>query len=136
MASQKRESFIYEATICFASAVSSGFFYDFTRYGLNEAVGKLNNEDYRKSLNDRVEPAIGELPAVLESPLDEIHRPIKQDGDIKLTVMRPRGEKLAVFDSDTALYLMPKTVPEPHEISGNVYKIQLTNRVGKVLRPY
>ena len=127
----KRGSFIYEATIWFAGVVSSGVFYDFIKYGFNEAVGKLNNEDYYKSLNERIEPTIGELPAVLESPLDEIHRPIKQDNDIKLTVMRPRGEKLAVFDSDTALYLMPQTVPAPHEISGNVTKYNSLTGWGK-----
>ncbi len=127
----KRGSFIYEATIWFAGAVSSGVFYDFVKYGLNETVGKNNNEEYAKALNDRIEPTIGELPAVLESALDEIHRPIKQDNEIKLTIARPRGEKLAVFDSDTALYLMPSTVPAPHEITGNVTKYNALTGWGK-----
>lgn len=127
----KRGSFTYEATIWFAGAVTSGLFYDFIKYGFNESVGKLNNEEYYKSLNNRIEPTIGELPAVLESSLDEIHRPIKQDNEIKLTIMRPRGEKLAVFDKDTALYLMPSTVPAPHKISGNVTKYNSLTGWGK-----
>lgn len=127
----KRGSFIYEATIWFAGAVSSGVFYDFVKYGLNEAVGKNSNEEYTKALNDRIEPTIGESPAILESALEEIHRPIKQDIEIKLTIARPRGEKLAVFDSETALYLMPSTVPAPHEITGNVTKYNSLTGWGK-----
>jgi hypothetical protein len=129
--SPKRGSFIYEASIWFAGTVSSGLFYDFVRYGFNEAVGKFSNDEYYKKLNERIEPTIGELPAALESPLDEIHRPIKQDGEIKLTIMRPRGEKLSVFDSETALYLQPHTVPAPHEISGNVTKYNSLTGWGK-----
>lgn len=127
----KRGSFIYEATIFFSVTVSSGLFYDFIKYGFNESVGKFGNDDYYKSLNERIEPTIGELPAVLESALDEVHRPIKQDNEMQLTVTRPHGEKLAVFDSDTAVYLMPSTVPAPHPISGNVTKYNSLTGWGK-----
>lgn len=128
----KRGSFTYEAVIWFSGAVAGGVFYDFVKYAFNEAVGKINQEeDYRKALSERIEPTIGELPAALESPLDEIHRPIRQDKEIILTVARPRGEKLAVFDSDTALYLLPVTVPAPHPISGNVTKYNSLTGWGK-----
>ena len=59
----------------------------------------------------RIEPTIGELPVVLESALEEVHRPIRQDREIVLTVTRPRGEPLAEFDADTLQYLIPTTVP-------------------------
>ncbi len=128
----KRGSFIYEAVIFFAGSVSSGVFYDFIKYGFNEAVGKLNyNQDYSKALEKRIEPTIGELPATLESSLNEIHRPIRKDNDIKLTVGRPRGEKLAIFDSESALYLLPSTIPAPHPISGNVTKYNNLTGWGK-----
>ncbi|MDP2266866.1 MAG: hypothetical protein Q8J70_09975 [Thiobacillus sp.] len=119
----KRGSFIYEAVIFVGGAVSSGVFYDFIKYAFNEAVGKLDqNEDQYKALAERIEPTIGELPAVLESPLEEVHRPIRKEHEITLTVMRPRGEKLVVFDSESALYLLPKTVEATHPIFGNVTK--------------
>ena len=115
----KRGSFIYEAVIFFTGAISSGVFYDFVKYGLNEAVGKMSQDDnHYKALAERIEPTIGELPAVLESPLEEIHRPIRKDEEIILKVTRPRGEELAFFDSDTATYLQPITVPAPHKIYG------------------
>lgn len=128
----KRGSFIYEATIWTAGALTSGVFYDYIKYAFNEAVGKANQTvDYSKALEKRIEPTIGELPAVLESALEEIHRPIRQDKKIVLTVARPRGEELAVFDSESLLYLQPSTVPAPHEISGNVTKYNALTGWGK-----
>jgi len=119
----KRGSFVYEAVIFFGGAVVGGVFYDFVKYAFNEAVGRLApDEDHYKALDERIEPTIGELPAVLESSLSDIHRPIRKEPVITMTVARPRGEKLAVFDSNTALYLLPQTVPAPHPISGNVTK--------------
>jgi hypothetical protein len=46
-------------------------------------------------------------------------------------VGRPKGEKLAVFDSETALYLLPVTKPAPHQISGNVTKYNSLTGWGK-----
>lgn len=106
-----------------AGSLSGGVFYDFVKYAFNEAVGKINhNDEYSRALAKRIEPTIGELPAVLESSLSDVHRPIRKEHDIVLDVTRPRGEKLASFDSDTALYLLPQTVPAPHQIIGNVTK--------------
>jgi hypothetical protein len=128
----KRGSFVYEATIWTAGVLSSGVFYDFIKYALNEAVGKINESDEKsRALEKRIEPTIGELPAVLESPLEEIHRPIRQDRKIVLTVARPRGEELAAFDSDSLKYLQPTTIPAPHEISGNVTKYNSLTGWGK-----
>ena len=119
----KRGSFIFEAAIFFGGSVVGGVFYDFVKYALNEAVGKIDKtENYSKALLKRIEPTIGELPAVLESPLYDVHRPIRKEYEITLTASRPRGEVLALFDSDTALYLLPTTVDAPHPISGNVTK--------------
>ena len=104
-----------------AGAVSTGLFYDFIKYALGEAVGQFDDAEQRsKSLRERIEPTIGELGAALESPLDEVHRPIRKEPEIELDVARPRGEVLAKFDSKTALQLMPRTVPAPHPIVGNV----------------
>ena len=119
----KRGSFIYEAIIWSAGAISGGVFYDFVKYAFNEAVGKIdNNENYSKALAKRIEPTIGELPAVLESPLSDMHRPIRKEPVITMDVTRPRGATLASFDSETALYLLPQTIPAPHPIVGNVTK--------------
>ncbi|MND88826.1 hypothetical protein D3C87_920970 [compost metagenome] len=119
----KRGSFIFEATVFFGSAIAGGVFYDFVKYAFNEAVGKLDQDDnHSKSLLKRIEPTIGELPAVLESPLYDLHRPIRKEHEITLTTSRPRGEVLSVFDKETSLYLFPTTINAPHPIIGNVTK--------------
>lgn len=119
----KRGSFTYEAVIWAAGAISGGVFYDFVKYAFNEAVGKIDQTDnHSAALAKRIEPTISELPAVLESPLSDIHRPIRKEPVMTLEVTRPRGETLASFDSETALYLLPQTVPAPHAIVGNVTK--------------
>lgn len=127
----KRGSFIYESIIWTAAAVSSGVFYDFIKYAFNETVGRGNDEENYKALSQRVEPTIGELPAVLESALLEMHKPIREDGNVKLIVARPRGEELAVLDSETATYLLPTTIPAPHPITGNVTKYNSITGWGK-----
>lgn len=128
----KKGSFIYEAIIYFGGVVSSGVFYDFLKYALNEAVGKLDSvESYPKSLADRIEPTIGELPAILESPLYDVHRPIRKDKDMTLKVMRPRGEILANFDKETSDYLLPKTVNITNTIIGNVTKYSAISGWGR-----
>ena len=128
----KRGSFVYEATIWTAGTLTSGIFYDYLKYAFNEAVGKFNQPvAHSKALDQRIEPTIGELPAVLESALEEVHRPIRQDKKIVLTVTRPRGEELAIFDAQSLIYLRPSTVPAPHEISGNVTKYNSLTGWGK-----
>ena len=128
----KRGSFVYEAVIYTAGVVTSGLFYDFIKYQFNESVGKIfEPEELSKSLEKKIEPTMGELPAVLESPLEEIHRPIRQDKKIVLAVTRPRGEVLAEFNKNTLEYLQPDIVPAPHEISGNVTKYNSLTGWGK-----
>ncbi len=118
----KRGSFTYEAVIWLAGTISGGVFYDFLKHSFNETVGKLNQNDPSPALAKRIEPTIAELPAALESPLSDLHRPIRKEPVMTLEIARPRGETLASFDSDTALYLLPETVPAPHPIFGNVTK--------------
>lgn len=119
----KRGSVIFEAAIWVGGTIAAGLFYDFIKYATSEAVGKFNaTDDYNKALRERIEPTIGELPAALESPLDDVHRPIRKDQEMTLTVARPRGGKIITFDSDTALHLLPRTVEPPHPIIGNVTK--------------
>ncbi|MHB9703334.1 DUF7946 domain-containing protein [Alcaligenes aquatilis] len=128
----KRGSFIYEATIFIAGSVSSGLFYDFIKHAFTEAVGKIDQEeDLSKALEKRVEPTIGELPAVLESSLQDMHRPIKKEHEITLTASRPRGEVLAYFDYETAEYLEPVTVDWPNVIEGNVTKYNALSGWGR-----
>ena len=125
-------SFIYEASIFVGGAISTGIIYDFVKYAFNEAVGLHEDEPQRKSLRDRIEPTIGELPAVLETALIDVHRPMLQEPEMKLLVTRPRGEILAEFTQETGLYLQPQTIALPEPVIGNVTRYITISRWGKL----
>lgn len=129
----RQGSFLYEAVIWSAGAISGGLFYDFVKYACSEAVGYFDREEpIRRSLEERIEPTLGELGAALESPLNDVHRPIRKDRDIELFVTRPRGEVLAHFDYETAGQLLPRTVDPPHEIIGNVTRFNTNTGWGRL----
>jgi len=125
-------SFIYEATIFIGGAITSGIFYDFLKYTLNEAIGRIEDGPIRPALQDRIEPTIGELPAVLESALLDVHRPLMQSPEMRLSVTRPRGEVLAVFDRETGLNLLPHNETLSDPILGNVTRYNTLSRWGKL----
>lgn len=130
----QRGSFVYEAVIFVTGAVTSGVFYDFIKYALKEAVGKLDEvaDQPRPGVQSRLEPTIGELPATLESALIAVHRPIRQDPTMTLDVTKPRGEVLVSFNEETAIYLEPRTAHIPDPVVGNVTRYNTLSRWGKL----
>jgi hypothetical protein len=113
-------SFIFEVGIWMLKAVSEGVFYDFIKYAFDEAVGRSSAEEISGPLQPRIEPTIGELPAVLESPLRHLHRPIHKHPDMTLTVIDPRGRALITFDHTSAEALEPRYVHLTEPLIGNV----------------
>lgn len=116
----QRGSFIHEVAIFVSGACSSGLFYDFLKYAFREAVGTLDElvDPPRQSVQNKIEPTIGELAAVLEPALIDVYRPIRQDPNMTLAVTKPRGEVLVTFDQDTGRYLEPRTVTVPDPVIG------------------
>lgn len=74
---------------------------------------------------------IGELPAVLESALHQLHRPIRQNPEMTVAVAMADGPTLVTFDMETNAAL------ESHEISlsepeiGNVTRYNTLSRWGR-----
>jgi hypothetical protein len=128
----RRGSFVLEAAVWMTAAVASGVFYDFIRYTYKEAVGALDDSDEPGgALEKRIEPTLGELPAVLESSLTSVHRPITQDPKIRIAVTRPRGEELIVFDAQTANALLPVATKLLDPILGHVTRYNTISRWGR-----
>jgi len=125
-------SFIFEASIFIGGAITSGIAYDFIKYAFNEAVGLHEDEPRRRPLQQRIEPTIGELPAVLETALMDVHRPLLQEPEMRLFITRPRGEVLATFNQDTGLYLQPQSIILPEPVIGNVTRYNTISRWGKL----
>lgn len=127
-----RGSFVYEAAVYFGGVITSGLFYDFIKYTFNESVGKLLEEPQSRPLQRRIEPTMGELPAVLENALIDVHRPILQDHSMTLEVARPRGEVLVKFDESTAQALQPQKIDLPDPIIGHVTRYNTISRWGRL----
>lgn len=130
----KRGSFEFDAVVVWVlGATSSGVFYDFLKYCFSEAVGIPDAaEKDSAALWRRIEPTLGELPAVLENPLRDVHRPIRQQPSMTLTVQRPRGEELITFDARTDSYLQPHDEPLMSPVTGNVTRYNTLSRWGKI----
>lgn len=130
--SPQRGSFIYEAVIFFGGTVVSGVFYDFIKHTFNEAVGRILDEPQGRALQARIEPTIGELPAVLESALVDVHRPLMRAPEMTLTVTRPRGEELVTFTNATGQTLQPHEIGVPDPIIGHVTRYNTISSWGRL----
>lgn len=68
---------------------------------------KATDRDYEpqtpkvRRLMDRKEPFIGEIEEALEVPLEKFHRPIQQNREMEISVLRNRTADKITFDSDT-----------------------------------
>jgi len=130
--SPQRGSFVYEAVIFLGVAVASGVFYDFIKHTFNEAVGHILDEPQNRALAARIEPTMGELPAVLENALIDVHRPLMRSPKMTLTVTRPRGEELVTFTNATGQTLQPQEVGVPDPIIGHVTRYNTISRWGRL----
>ena len=113
-------------------ACAAGLFYDFVRHTFREVVGSAQDDaDLQNGLLKRIEPTMGELPTVLEGPLREVHRPIREHAEMTLTIEGPRGEQIITFDANTNAALQSQIVDLPDLIYGNVTRYNTLSRWGK-----
>lgn len=54
-----------------------------------------------KKLGERIEPFISDIEEVLESALEEAHRPIRNNPSMTITVARPRVGDVINMNSET-----------------------------------
>lgn len=125
-------SFVYELAMNFSEFVAAGVAYDFIKYAFNEAIGNDVDATQRAALQKRIEPTIGELPAVLETALLDMHRPIAQSPAMTLTVTRPRGEVLATFDTRSIGQLQPQVIALEGPTFGHVTRYNTLSMWGKL----
>jgi hypothetical protein len=125
-------SFAHDVEIWMSATVAGGVFYDFVKYSFLEAVGRLSGDVPEGPLQQRVEPTIGELPTVLESPLRLAHRPIRTHNEMTLTVLDAQGRPLVIFDIDTASALEPQVADLEEPITGNVTRYNTLSRWGRL----
>lgn len=129
-----RVVFSADAATTVGLSILAAAFYDFLKWTWSAAVGKQSDPTtpFVRRISERKEPFIGEIATVLETPMQELHRPIEGDPDIKIYVRRPRVGSVVVFDKETLDYVTTRTESEVVEnLRGNVTKYNILSGFGR-----
>lgn len=134
----------YPATSSLAAAIGAPMFYDFVKTAFKRATGNLDAEPKNSTLQklyQRKEPPplkknpvdLDELSEILEGSLQDAHRPIGDDGEIKtMSISTPRTE-LVVFDSETKDWVNTRDEAQVFEdVRGNVTRYNSLSRNARV----
>jgi hypothetical protein len=109
-------------------------FWDMLEYSWKIATGKDVSTPKTKTVQRIINQneLIGdELKAVLEAPLQQVHRPI-DSSDLKIQIVRPRSGKILVLDNDTKNYVYSKNDGGLRDnILGNVTKYNIITGYGR-----
>jgi len=104
--------------------INAPTYYDFIGFAFNQAVGNTKGEPktrYVQSLIGPDKPTFDHLSEVLEGSLQEAHRSISEQTVSQITLERPRGEKIAVFNQQTAEWVYTRDLGKnPEYLIGNV----------------
>ncbi|ELI5391747.1 hypothetical protein RRJ89_004353 [Vibrio parahaemolyticus] len=85
-----------------------------------------------KKLGERVEPFIGDIEEVLESALEEAHRPIKNCEQMSISVSRPRVGEVIKMNSETLKSVSISTDNTVISgIVGNATKYNILSGIGR-----
>ncbi|MBS1164122.1 MAG: uncharacterized protein H6R00_147 [Proteobacteria bacterium] len=99
-------------------------FYDFLRLAFSRATGTVEQEPetpYVRRLLEIDEPFFDDLAETLEGSLQRAHRPIEKGGINRITLERPMGEHLSVFNKQTYLWVNTREEkPDIYDLTGNV----------------
>lgn len=103
---------------------TSASFYDFLKLAFARATGTAEQEPdtlHVRRLLENDEPFFDDLAETLEGSLQRAHRAIEMGGIDSVTLERPRGEQLNVFNKQTYLWVSTREEkPDVFELTGNV----------------
>ena len=116
------------------ASVAAAAFYDLIKWTWSKTLEITYEPEtpHIRSLSERIEPFIGEIEEVLEVPLEQAHRPIKQDSDVVVTIKRKRVGEVMRLDSDTLEKVSLRTDDqETKNIRGNVTRYNILSGYGR-----
>jgi hypothetical protein len=115
---------------------SPASFYDFLKFAFARATGTTEQRPetpYVRSLLERDEPFFDDLAETLEGSLQRAHRAIEKGGIDSVTLERPKGEQLSVFNKQTYLWVNTREEkPDVFDLSGNVTRYNSVTGNGRV----
>jgi hypothetical protein len=121
-----------------AKAVGLGIlgnvFWDFIKLVWSKTVGKEAEPETPKirRLIDQNPELLDEIGAVLESALQQAHRPIQQDRQIEISIQRPRVGTILTLDTETLAYVTTRAKSDlVVGLIGNVTRYNILSGFGR-----
>lgn len=115
-------------------SVVSAAFWDILKWTWSKTLDLTHEPETTtvKKLAEKVEPFIGDIEEVLESALEEAHRPIKNCPDMFISVSRPKVGEVVRMNSETLKSVSIRTDDTLITgIIGNVTKYNILSGIGR-----
>lgn len=116
------------------ASVAAAAFYDLIKWTWSKTLDLVYEPEtaHVKKLSERIEPFIGEMEEVLEVPLEQAHRPIKQNPEMVIALKRQRVGEVVRLDAETLKSVSLRTEPEVTEnIKGNITRYNILSGYGR-----
>jgi len=116
------------------TSVVAAAFWDILKWTWSKTLDLVHEPETStvKKFGERIEPFIGDMEEVLESALEEAHRPIKNNPNITIDVTRPRVGQVIEMNSETlksvSIYTDNNIITS---INGNVTKYNILSGIGR-----
>lgn len=118
-----------------ARGVAGGALWEIIKWSYGSVLGRDDRPESPagKRIAERIEPTFGDLSEVLESAVRDMHKPIEDDPQVTMAVIRPRVGTVLTFDSETLRYIS-ETITSADEllISGNVTRYNVLSGWGRL----
>ncbi|WP_462183064.1 DUF7946 domain-containing protein [Pseudoalteromonas maricaloris] len=117
-----------------AASVVAAAFWDMLKWTWSKTLNLAYDPETPtvKKLDERVEPFISDIEEVLESALEEAHRPIKNNPEMTITVVRPRVGNAINMNAETLKSVSIRTENRVVTgIIGNVTKYNILSGIGR-----
>lgn len=123
-----------EAARLIGASILTTAFWDFVKYTWREATGREGNleEPSSRRIVNQNPSYDDEVSRSLEIPLQEMHRPIASDNNIRIEITRPRTGVVVEFNRNTLDYVMSEEDPVIElNVIGNVTKYNNLSGIGR-----
>lgn len=116
------------------SSIAAAAFYDLLKWTWSKTLDITYQPQtpHVRKLEERIEPFLGEMEEALESPLEQAHRPIKQNEDMVVAVKRARAGSIITLDRETLASVSLRTDENVSTQTGNVTRYNILSGYGRL----
>ncbi|MFO8140863.1 MAG: hypothetical protein R6T87_03030 [Marinobacter sp.] len=116
------------------ASIAAAAFYDLMKWTWSKTLDLAYEPQtpHVRKLEERIEPFIGEIEEALESPLEQAHRPIRQNREMVVSIKRARAGEIIQLNNDTLASVSLHTDSDVVRISGNVTRYNILSGFGRL----